>query len=264
LIIAANLKTNLTRKDTREYLEKLDDYITQSQTTQEVLVFPAMTSLDNYKTDVTIGAQNAYPTVDGAFTGEIGKIHLDEFKIKTILIGHSERRHVLGETQKTIVEKFNFFKKLGFKIVYCVGEPLTKREAGKDEMLNYISSQYEGIDTDYENLIIAYEPVWAIGTGLTPTLDDIKEIHSTLKEKSSAPLLYGGSVKVSNAREILAIKNVDGILVGSAALYVEHFCSMIDFAKNWFITKLQNRYKMYYISLRKVILYKSYTYLIYH
>jgi triosephosphate isomerase len=231
MIIAANLKTNFTRKETNKYLEELESFVSSKNITQEVLVFPAMSSLDDNYTSIVTGAQNAYATKEGAFTGEIGLVHLEEFCIKTILIGHSERRHILGETQEELVTKFNYYKELGFKIVFCVGEPLEKREAGKNEMMEYISSQYKGIDTEYENLIIAYEPVWAIGTGLTPTLQDIEEIHTELKVKSSAPLLYGGSVKVTNAKEVLALKNVDGILVGSAALYAEHFCSMIEYAQ---------------------------------
>ena len=231
MIIAANLKTNLTRKQTNEYVQELEKYLNENNISQEVLVFPAMSSLDSHSGDVIVGTQNAYPTVNGAFTGEIGTEQLDEFGIKTILIGHSERRHVLGETQEELVKKFNFYKELGFKIVYCVGEPLEKREAGNEEMMKYISTQYEGIDTSYENLIIAYEPVWAIGTGLTPTLEDIQSVHTDLKAKSTAPLLYGGSVKVTNAAEVLALKNVDGILVGSAALYAEHFCTMIGYAQ---------------------------------
>ena len=231
MIIAANLKTNFTRKQTLNYISELETYIKANNSTQEVLVFPAMSSLDTHDANVVVGAQNAYATNNGAFTGEIGTEQLEEFGIKTILIGHSERRHILGETQEELVKKFNFYKELGFKIVYCVGEPLEKREAGKEEMMKYISTQYEGIDTNYENLIIAYEPVWAIGTGLTPTLEDIQNIHTDLKEKSTAPLLYGGSVKVTNAKEVLALDNVDGILVGSAALYPEHFCSMIGFAQ---------------------------------
>ncbi len=232
MIIAANLKTNLTRKTTLDYLGELNSFIQKNHISQEVLVFPAMSSLNSCDGDVILGAQNAYATKNGAFTGEIGLEQLEEFSIKTILIGHSERRHILGETQEEIVKKFNYYKKLGFKIVYCVGEPLEKREAGKEEMMQYISSQYKGIDTMYENLIIAYEPVWAIGTGLTPTLVDIENIHTDLKAKSSAPLLYGGSVKVTNAKEVLTLKNVDGILVGSAALYVEHFCTMISYAQD--------------------------------
>ena len=232
MIIAANLKTNLTRKQTNEYVNELETYVKSNDITQEVLVCPATSSLNAHDGEIIIGAQNAYATQNGAYTGEIGLDHLNEFGIKTILIGHSERRHVLGETQKELVKKFNYYKDLGFKIVYCVGEPLEKREAGTKEMMDYISTQYEGIDTSYENLIIAYEPVWAIGTGLTPTLEDIQEIHTDLKEKSIAPLLYGGSVKVTNAKEVLSLLNVDGILVGSAALYAEHFCTMIQYAQD--------------------------------
>jgi len=232
MIIAANLKTNFTRKETKKYIDELESYMKKKSSTQEVLVFPAMSSLDSHDGKVIVGTQNAYATKNGAFTGEIGTEQLDEFEIQTILIGHSERRHTLGETQDELVKKFNFYKDLGFKIVYCVGEPLEIREAGKDKMMSYISSQYDGIDTDYENLIIAYEPVWAIGTGLTPTLEDIESIHTQLKEKSKSPLLYGGSVKVTNAKDVLALNNVDGILVGSAALYSEHFCTMISYADN--------------------------------
>ena len=230
MIIAANLKTNFTRKQTAGYIEGLEEHIKSTSSTQDVLVFPATSSLDSFDGKVVVGAQNAYPTKNGAFTGEIGLDHLQEFNISTILIGHSERRHILGETQEQIVEKFNYFKELGFTIVYCIGEPLEKREAGEDVMMKYIASQYEGIDTEYENLIVAYEPVWAIGTGLTPTHEDIESIHTKLKTKSSAPLLYGGSVKVTNAKEVLGLNNVDGVLVGSAALYSEHFCTMISYA----------------------------------
>jgi triosephosphate isomerase len=229
MIIAANLKTNLTRSATHNYMKELQTFVQNK--TQEVIVFPATSSLDCYDTTATIGAQNAYPVEKGAFTGEIGLQHLAEFNIKTILIGHSERRHILGESQEFIAKKFEYFKEQGFKIIYCVGEPLEIRERSHEEMLTYIHNQFEGIDTDYENLIIAYEPVWAIGTGKVPTFEDIQNIHKELKKKSSAPLLYGGSVKVNNVKEILKVENVDGVLVGSAALYVDHFCSMIQAAE---------------------------------
>ena len=231
MIIAANLKTNLTRVQTRKYIDALEKFLSQSANTQEVLVFPAMSSLDTHNGKVVIGAQNAYPTQNGAFTGEIGLDHLVEFGIKTILIGHSERRHILGETQEEIAQKFAYFKEKGFRIVYCIGEPLEVRQAGEEKMMAYLDAQYQGIDTEYENLVIAYEPVWAIGTGLTPTLEEIEQLHTKLKEKSFAPLLYGGSVKVTNAQEVLACNNVDGILVGSASLYIEHFCTMCDYAQ---------------------------------
>ncbi|EDZ63307.1 triosephosphate isomerase [Sulfurimonas gotlandica GD1] len=236
MIIAANLKTNLTRKQTLEYVNELEDFLNKNNISQEVLVFPAASSLNAHSGKVIIGAQNAYATANGAYTGEIGQDHLDEFGIKTILIGHSERRHILGESQEELVKKFNYYKELGYKIIYCVGEPLDVREAGYEPMIEYISDQYEGIDTNYENLIIAYEPVWAIGTGLTPTLEEIEATHKDLKKKSPAPLLYGGSVKVTNANDVLELQSVDGILVGSAALYVEHFCTMCEYAQ-----KIENK-----------------------
>ena len=230
MIIAANLKTNLTRKETNEYIAELENSLDDG-VNQDIFVFPAMSSLDSHSAKVVVGAQNAYPTKNGAFTGEIGLDHLQEFDIKTILIGHSERRHILGESQEEIAKKFEYYKELGFKIVYCIGESLEIRKAGLDELLKYLDSQFEGIDVNYDNLIVAYEPVWAIGTGVTPTLEEIEETHKELKSKTSAPILYGGSVKVNNAKDVLSLKSVDGVLVGSAALKVEDFFSMIGDAQ---------------------------------
>jgi triosephosphate isomerase len=231
MIIAANLKTNFTRAKTSEYLNEVESFVNKTSISQEILVFPATSSLNKHEGKVTVGAQNAYAVENGAFTGEIGNEQLEEFSIKTILIGHSERRHVLGEKQDTLVHKFNFYKDLGFKIVYCIGESLEIREAGDTVMMDYLISQLDGIDLEYENLIVAYEPVWAIGTGVTPTLEDIESVHLKLKKKCSAPLLYGGSVKVSNANDVLALNGVDGVLVGSGALCSEDFCSMIEYAQ---------------------------------
>ncbi|MBD3824164.1 MAG: triose-phosphate isomerase [Epsilonproteobacteria bacterium] len=231
MIVAANLKTNLTRAQSDSYIKELGKFLDQKSITQDVFVFPATSSLNSHATKINVGAQNAYPAECGAFTGEIGLVHLSEFGIKTILIGHSERRHILGETQDEIAKKYEFYKSHGFQIIYCIGEPLEVRQAGNAALMEYLSAQYDGIDTSYEKLIIAYEPVWAIGTGLTPTLEDIESLHAALKEKSTAPLLYGGSVKVSNAKEVMALRSVDGVLVGSAALYREHFETMISYAQ---------------------------------
>lgn len=231
MIVAANFKTNKTRRQTAEYLAKLEQYLAEKESTPQVMVFPPSTALDSFEGKVHVGAQNAYPVQNGAFTGEVGLEQLEEFGIKTILIGHSERRHVLGETQEEIASKYAFYKEQGFTIVYCIGEPLEVREEGNDALMEYLDAQLVGIDVDYAKLVIAYEPVWAIGTGLTPSDSDIELLHTALREKIDKPLLYGGSVKVANAGEIMALDNVDGVLVGGASLDVDGFFSMVEDAQ---------------------------------
>ena len=234
MIIASNFKTNHTRKSTKEYLEILNSFVKKNSIEQEILVFPTATSLDNFSLEpsITIGVQNAYPTQKGSFTGELGLEQLDEFNIKTILIGHSERRHILKESNELIIQKYNFFKEQGYKIVYCIGEAKEIREAGLETVLEYNFSQLEGIDINYDNLIVAYEPVWAIGTGLTASNEQIEETLTALRKTIKAPLLYGGSVKPNNTKDILSIPNCDGILVGTASWDVENFKKMIEIAHN--------------------------------
>ena len=234
LIIASNFKTNHTRKSTKEYIEKLNNHLKQNSISTQVLVFPTSSSLNDFSSveNLEVGAQNAYAVRNGSFTGEIGLEQLEEFSIKTILIGHSERRHILNETQEEIAKKYEFYKTLGFKIVYCIGEPLEIKKQGLDKTLEYIFEQFNGIDTNYENLILAYEPVWAIGTGVTATNEDIQNIHKAIKDKISKPLLYGGSVKVENVKEICEIPNVDGALIGTASWKVDDFIQIIENTKD--------------------------------
>lgn len=229
-IIASNFKTNHTRASTKDFVENVNSYITSNDINNDIFIFPSSTALDSFKlkNNFTIGVQNAYGVDKGSFTGEIGSSQLEEFDIKTILIGHSERRHILNESQESCVIKFNYYKNLGYKIIYCVGEPLEVKEQGVEETLGYIWDQLEGIDIDYENLIIAYEPVWAIGTGVVATIEDICNVHNLLKEKISSPILYGGSVKPENLEEILQIKNVDGSLIGTSSWDIESFKKMIE------------------------------------
>jgi len=233
-IIASNFKTNHTRKSTATFVKEINDFLVSSKITNDVYIFPTSTSLDTFDSvsNLTMGTQNAYATVKGSFTGEIGTEQLDEFGIKTILIGHSERRHVLGESQEEIAKKFAFYKELNYKIIYCIGEPLEVKEAGLEKTLEYIYEQFVGIDTNYENLILAYEPVWAIGTGVTATNEDITSVHSALKSQIDKPLLYGGSVKVANVREICSLDGVDGALIGTASWNVEDFKQIIENTKD--------------------------------
>jgi len=232
MIYAANFKTNHTRLSTKEYITLLQSKLKDKNPKDKIYIFPPLTALDSYSGDFTIGTQNAYPIKNGAFTGEIGLEQLAEFGIKTILIGHSERRHILGETQKEISTKFNYYKALGYKIVYCVGEPLEVKEQGLSQTLGYIWEQFDGIDLDYDNLILAYEPVWAIGTGVSATSEDIATIHKKIKKKINKPLLYGGSVKPTNLDDILKISNVDGTLIGTSSWNVEDFKIMIKATKD--------------------------------
>ncbi|MFA9372871.1 triose-phosphate isomerase [Poseidonibacter sp.] len=233
-IIASNFKTNHTRKSTALFVNEVNNFLKSNEISSDVYIFPTATALDSFDTvsNFTIGAQNAYATAKGSFTGEIGTEQLDEFAIKTILIGHSERRHVLGETQEEIAVKYAFYKELGYKIIYCIGEPLEVKEQGLEQTLEYVYSQFEGIDTNYENLILAYEPVWAIGTGVTATNDDITSVHLAIKSKIEKPLLYGGSVKVANVREICELNGVDGALIGTASWIVEDFKQIIENTKD--------------------------------
>ena len=227
MIVASNFKSTHTRRSTREFINTLIDYAKDNE--NEIRVYPSFTSLDCFELPlhVKIGAQNFYPVQKGSFTGEISAEHLAEFDIKSVLIGHSERRHIIGETQAKVAEKFAFAVEQGWEIIYCIGEPKEVREAGLESVMEYLWSQFDNIDITYDNLIVAYEPVWAIGTGLTASLDDIKETHAALREKITAPLLYGGSVKVENAQDVMSVENCDGVLVGTASWEVEDFCKMI-------------------------------------
>jgi triosephosphate isomerase len=228
MIYVANFKTNHTRQSTREYLSSLELQLFKKRAEDKIYVFPPLTALDNYDSNtITIGVQNAYPVESGAFTGEVGLDQLAEFNINTILIGHSERRDIIGESQSQVADKFAFFKEQGFEIIYCIGESLEIREQGIDAVMEHLISQFEGIDTTYENFMVAYEPIWAIGTGRSASVEEITQTHKALKKVVNRPLLYGGSVKGANIAEIAAIESVDGVLVGGASLKTESFLELV-------------------------------------
>jgi len=228
MIYAANFKTNHTRKSTKEYLSKLELQLFKKKPEDKIYIFPPLTALGNFNSrNITLGVQNAYPVEKGAYTGEVGMEQLTELKVKAILIGHSERRDILGESQELVAKKFAFFKEQGFEIIYCIGESIEIREQGIEAVMNHLVSQFEGIDTAYENFVVAYEPIWAIGTGRSATVEEITQTHNALKKIVDRPLLYGGSVKGSNIADISAIDNVDGVLVGGASLRAETFLELV-------------------------------------
>lgn len=233
-IIASNFKTNHTRASTKEFIEKVDNYLRKNSIKNEVLIFPTSSALNSFQTvnNLHIGVQNALATIKGSFTGEIALEQIAEFDLKTILIGHSERREIFKESQEEISKKFSFYKDQGFKIIYCIGEPLDVKNSGLDKTLDFLFSQFEGIDTDYKNLILAYEPIWAIGTGVTATLNDIQNIHKAIKDRVNKPLLYGGSVKLENVEDICKLESVDGVLIGTASWIIEDFIEIIEKTKD--------------------------------
>ncbi len=227
MIYAGNFKTNHTRSSTIDYIKELNFGLKDKKEEDKVYIFPPLTAIDFYRGDFTIGVQNAYPIESGAVTGEVGVEQLEEFNIKTILIGHSERRELLNETQEFVSKKFNFFKERGFEIIYCIGEPLEVRERGEKAVIEYLKEQFIGIDIDYSNFMVAYEPIWAIGTGRSATVEEIANTHNELKKLINRPILYGGSVKGENIAEISSIDSVDGVLVGGASLDEDSFLELV-------------------------------------
>lgn len=225
MILAANFKTNHTRSSTQKYLNDLQNFAQKSS--HSFYIFPPATALSESTPDVRVGVQNAFFASKGSFTGEIGLEQLQEFGTKTILIGHSERRHVIGEDLDMVRKKFDFFAQEGFEIFFCIGEKLPTKQEGEASVMRYLQSQLDGIDVSYEKLILAYEPVWAIGTGVSATNSDIETVHKNIKDLSDKPLLYGGSVNEKNFAQIAQIPNVDGVLVGTASWSLEKFLTMI-------------------------------------
>ena len=218
----ANLKCNHTRESFREYAKILDANLSAND---DVSVFAPASAFDEKRHIFRLGAQNFYPCESGAFTGEIGKAMLDEFDIKDVLIGHSERREILKESEEFLRAKFDFAAKNGWNVIYCIGENLSTNESGATK--EFLSRQLENIDLGYKNLVIAYEPIWAIGTGKSASIEQIDEVLSFLKTKANVPLLYGGSVNAANITDIAGIKSCDGVLVGTASWDANNFLNLI-------------------------------------
>lgn len=227
MIIAANFKMHLTPHKLATFAATLRESL---DSRLQILLFPNTACLANLpQCPVRWGAQNAYPAPNGAFSGEIGAEVLESLAIQTLLVGHSERR-ALGESQSFCAQKCRFYAELGFTVVYCIGEPQNVRAGGQESVRAFLGAQLQDIPLDYPNLIIAYEPIWAIGTQAA-SMEQIEQTHADIRALcagATPPLLYGGSVKPSNAHAILSLDNVDGVLVGSAALVVSDFVQIMQ------------------------------------
>jgi len=207
-----------------------------------VYLIPAAEAIAGSK--AALGAQNMYHEANGAFTGELSAAMLLDVGCKYVILGHSERRHILGETDSAVNKKTIAALDAGLIPIVCVGEMLAEREAGKTA--DVIRRQFEGslaglTAEQVGRVVLAYEPVWAIGTGKVATLDQAEEVHAALRSllaqrynpqsADSVRILYGGSVKPSNAGELLSQPNIDGALIGGASLKVDDFLGIAAAAK---------------------------------
>jgi triosephosphate isomerase len=174
-------------------------------------------------TEIGVFAQNCHWASDGAFTGEVSAPMLRELGVYGAIVGHSERRQYFGETDETVAQRCRAALEGGLQVIACVGETLAEREAGETDAV--LRRQVSVLEAD-DSLVIAYEPVWAIGTGKTATPELAQAAHETIKSVLDLPVLYGGSVKPGNAVELLSQPAVDGALVGGAALDVESFTAI--------------------------------------
>ena len=231
-IIAGNFKMNKTMKECRDYAIRFSRY--KIPKNKRVILCPPAYALENFsltfKKTVHIGSQNVSSEEKGAFTGELSADMIKSTGASYTIIGHSERRQKLGETDEQVNLKATLAIKSGLVPIICVGETLDEMNKKKSVLSNQIAKAIKGLKGEY---IIAYEPIWAIGTGKTCDLKNIEYTNSYIKEKvekltgHSVKVLYGGSVKPINAKSILESKLVDGVLVGGACLDPEEFHKIV-------------------------------------
>lgn len=246
-LIAGNWKMNKTSADALELVDAVVAEVGRG-TEVDVVVCPPFTALESVAkslegSNVKLGAQNMHPETSGAFTGEISAGMLRELYVRFVILGHSERRSLMGETDAFINAKVLAALKSELKPILCVGESLAEREAG--DTLKVVQTQLEGglagvAKEQATNLVIAYEPVWAIGTGKVATTEQAQEVHAFIRgllTKIFGPaaagkmrILYGGSMKPANAPELLAEKDIDGGLIGGASLEARSFVDLVKAA----------------------------------
>jgi triosephosphate isomerase len=238
-LVAGNWKMNGLRAS----IDTLKKIIDGAQTLGgvDVIVCPPATLIACFAkaargTRVGIGGQDCHAEAAGAYTGDISAEMLHDADAMAVILGHSERRRYHGETDSTVRAKVVAAHRAGLLAIVCVGETRTEHDAGRADGI--VSAQLDGSLPDgIENIVVAYEPIWAIGTGSTPTPDDVRAMHALIRARLAARfgaaaeavrILYGGSVKPGNAKELLGIENVDGALVGGASLNAGEFLAIAE------------------------------------
>ena len=243
-LIAGNWKMNKNNTETKEFFEELLKSALDSEV--EALICPP--TIDLYLTkqmlkdsEIKIGAQNMYHENQGAFTGETSPTMLVDLEIDYVILGHSERRSIYGETDDDINNKVKSAFKNNLNPILCVGESFAERESGSFQAVvkSQLSKSIDGLTNDeIEKLVIAYEPVWAIGTGSTASVEDasnmvkyirklIREMYGEIADK--VRILYGGSVKPENIKNFMAEEDIDGALVGGASLQADSFTALVNY-----------------------------------
>jgi len=241
-LFAGNWKMNKTLKEVEDYFDKFLKKLSEiNLSDREIMIAPPFTSLAYCQSilkdkPLKLGAQNSCWEEKGAFTGEISPKMLKELGVEYVILGHSERRHIFGETNEIIARRVEGVYKFGLIPILCVGETLEERNKGKtlEVVETQLSEGLKAIKEIKENEpVIAYEPVWAIGTGITATPEQAEEVHLFIREKlkklyseeiaGGIRILYGGSVTPDNIKDLMKKPNIDGVLVGGASLDPEKF-----------------------------------------
>ncbi|HHV74623.1 MAG TPA: triose-phosphate isomerase [Thermoanaerobacterium sp.] len=244
-IIAGNWKMYMTPSEAINLVNELKSLVSGAEA--EVVVIPPFVDLIDVKktidgSNIKLGAQNMHWEEKGAFTGEVSPTMLKEIGVEYVVIGHSERRQYFAETDETVNKKVKSALSHGLKPIVCVGESLSQREAG--EAFNVVREQtkkaLDGIKSeDVLNVVIAYEPIWAIGTGKTATSKDANDVIKVIRETiadiysidiaNEVRIQYGGSVKPDNAKELMSESDIDGALVGGASLKAQDFAKIVNY-----------------------------------
>ena len=230
MLIAGNWKLFKGPAETTDFCRALRD---SDVGAADVVVCPPYVSLAAAVnalagTEIGVAAQNVHWAEEGAYTGEVGPAMLRELGVYGAIVGHSERRHYFGDTDETVARRIRAALEAGLFVIACIGESDEEREAGQTQLVLRIQTEAiaEAAGDQRENLVVAYEPVWAIGTGRTATPELVQEAHVFVKSILDVPVLYGGSVKPENAELLCAQSAVDGALVGGASLDVDSFAKI--------------------------------------
>ncbi|MBD1895352.1 triose-phosphate isomerase [Coleofasciculus sp. FACHB-129] len=237
IVIAGNWKMYKTQTESLEFLQGFMSQLEETPDEREVVLAAPFTALsimskNLHGSRVQLGAQNIHWEEMGAYTGEIAGPMLTEIGVRFVIVGHSERRQYFGETDETVNLRLKAAQRYGLTPILCVGETKQQRDAGETESL--ISTQLKKglVDVDQENLVIAYEPIWAIGTGDTCESKEANRVIGLIRTQLTNPnvsIQYGGSVKPNNIDEIMAQPEIDGALVGGASLEAASFARIVNF-----------------------------------